>query len=77
MAQRLESGVLKLGWQTEPLEPVDEVVGQQEQMEVRLVREEVPSRNGAKGIVPFELFDEQLDARSVVVEAPEAERPQR
>ena len=74
MAQRLERGILELGRQTEPLEPVDEVVGQQEQMEVRLVREKVPSRDGAKRIVPFELLDEQLDARPIVVEAPEVQR---
>ena len=35
-------------------------------MEVRFVREEVSSRDGTKGVVPFELLDEQLDARPVL-----------
>ena len=77
MAQGLQRGALKLRRQAEPLEPVDEVVGEQEQMEVRLVREEVASGDAAQGVVPFELLDEQLDAGAVVVEAPEIERLQR
>lgn len=46
-------------------------------MEVSFVGEEVPRGNAAQGIVAFELFDEQLDSRPVVVEAPEVERLQR
>lgn len=33
--------------------------------------------NVAEGVVPFELLDEQLDIRTVVVEAPEVQRVQR
>jgi len=74
VTQGLQRGALTLWRQAEPLEPVDEVVGEQEPDEVRFVREEVSSRDGTKGVVPFELLDEQLDARPVVVEAPEIER---
>ena len=33
--------------------------------------------DAAHGLIPFELLDQQLDARPVVVEAPEVERLQR
>lgn len=46
-------------------------------MEIGFVGEEVPSGNAAQGIVAFELFDEPLDSRPVVVEAPEVERLRR
>ena len=46
-------------------------------MEVGLVGEEVPGRDAAQGIVPLELFDEQLDPGALVVEAPEVEGLQR
>ena len=51
LSQGLERGGLQLGRQTQPLEPVHEVVGEQEEMEVGLGREEVPSGNAAQGIV--------------------------
>lgn len=77
MTQGLERGVLK-GWgQAQPLEPVDQVVGQQEQMEIGFVGEEVASGNTAQGVLPFELLDQQLDSGTVVVEAPQVERLQR
>lgn len=73
----LQRGLLKLGRQAEPLEPVHQVVGQQEEMEVGLVGHEVASGDAAQGILSFELFDEQLHSGAVVVEAPEVQRVQR
>ncbi len=74
VAQGLKGGVLKLWGQAEPLEPVHQVVGQQEEMEVGLVGEEVAGRDAVQGVIAFELLDEQLDPGAVVVEAPEVER---
>jgi hypothetical protein len=41
LTQGLERGVLKLWRQTEAFEPIDQIVGEQEQVEVGLVGEEV------------------------------------
>lgn len=76
-AEGLQRGCLKLRRKAEPLEPVHQVVGQQEQMEVGCVGEEVPRGDAAQGIIPFELLDQQLHAGPVVVKAPEVERLQR
>ena len=77
LAYALQRGTLKLERQAEPLEPVHQVVGQQEQMKVGLVGEEVAGGNTAQGVIPFELLDQQLDPGTVVVEAPQVERLQR
>src|SRR4029453_15597426 len=69
----LKSGMRELWRQTKAPEPVDKVVGQQEQVEVGLVGEEVTGGNAAKGVVPLELLDQQLDAGAIVVEAPEVQ----
>ena len=45
--QRLQGGVLKIRRQAEPFEPVHQIVGQQEQMEVGLVGEEVAGGDAA------------------------------
>src|SRR4030095_844058 len=76
-AQGLERGGLEVRGQAEPLEPVHEVVGEQEQMEVGLVGEEGTAGETAQGRVPFEFVDEQFHAGAVVVEAPEVERLER
>lgn len=47
----------KSGGKPEALEPVHEIVGQQEQMEVGLVGHEVAGGNAAEGMVYLELFD--------------------
>lgn len=75
--QRLQRGVLKLQGQAESLEPVDQVVGQQEQMKVGLVGEEGSGGDAAQGVISFELLDQQLDAGPVVVEAPKIQWLQR
>jgi hypothetical protein len=65
LAQGLESGVLKLGRQTDALEP-DEIIGEQEQVEVGFIGEEVTCRDVIKGVVALELANDQFDtARSL------------
>lgn len=73
MPQRLERGRLVLGRQTEPLEPVDKVVREQEQMEVFLVGQEVARRDAAERVFPLEVFDDQLHTGPIVVEPPEVQ----
>lgn len=58
LAQGLKCGILQLGWQTQSLEPVDEIVGEQAQVKVRLVGEEVPGGDGPQRIVAFELSND-------------------
>ena len=45
-------------------------------MEVRFVGAEVVGGDAAQGVIPFEVYDEQLDSHTVIVEAPEVERLQ-
>lgn len=71
--QCLQCGALKFVGQTQPTEPVEQIVGKQEQMEIGLVGEEMPGGDVAHHVLPFELFDEQLDARPIVVQAAEVE----
>ncbi len=73
LAQCLQCGGLEIGRQAEPLEPVHQVVGQQEQMEVGFVGQVVARGDVAQGVVAFELLDDQLDGSAMVVEAPEVE----
>ncbi|MDF0672719.1 MAG: hypothetical protein P0120_00035 [Nitrospira sp.] len=47
MTERLERGVLEIRGQAQPLEPVHEIVGPQEQMEVGLVGKEVAGGDAA------------------------------
>ena len=68
--QRLQRGTRKFFGQAQSPEPVDQIVGQQEQMEVGLVGEEMVGRDTAHRVIPFELFDEQLDPGAIVVEPP-------
>ena len=46
-------------------------------MKVGFVGEAVAGGDTAQGVIPFELFDEQLDPGTVVVKAPEVQRPSR
>ena len=46
-AESLQRGCLKPRRKTEPLEPVDEIVGQQKEMEIRFVGEEVAGGDAA------------------------------
>src|SRR5215471_11848676 len=45
-------------------------------MEVRLVGEEVPGRDGTERIVALELSNDQLDACAIIVETPKVQRLQ-
>jgi len=77
LPQRLQGGGVQFRRQAEALEPVDQIVREEQEMEVGLVGTKVTSRDAAQGVVPFELLDEEFDAGTVVVEAPEVERLQR
>lgn len=64
---------MKLWRQTEALEPIDQVVGEQEQVEVGFVGEEMMAGDVAQCVVALELANDQFDAGAIVVEAPEVE----
>lgn len=53
----------KVREQAQTLEPIDEIVGEQEQVVVGFVRKEVARLNTAQGVVAFELLDDQLNGR--------------
>lgn len=76
LAQGLKGCVVKFLRQAQSLEPVDEIVGEQEQMEIGFVGKEMMCRNGAECIVAFALSNEKFDAGAVVVEAPKVQRLQ-
>jgi hypothetical protein len=66
VAQCLEGGVLIFWRYAQPLEPVDEIGGPQEEVEVGLVGKQVTRGDPAKGVIPLELFEEQCPpARSL------------
>src|SRR6266508_6463778 len=59
--QRLERRRVQFWGEAKALEPVDQVVGQQQEMKVGLVREEVRGGDVAEAVVALELPDDQLD----------------
>lgn len=65
------------GGQAQSLEPVYEVVREQEEMEVDLVGKEVLGGDASRRILALELPDDQFDPRAVVVQAPEVQRLER
>jgi len=73
VAQSLERGGMKLLGQTQSLEPVHQIVGQQQQMKIGLVGKEVACRNLAQGVVSLQFPDDPFDPCPTVVEAPEVE----
>ena len=77
LAQSLESGVLKLLRQAEALEPIDQIVAEQQQVKVGFVGEEVMTGDTAECVISLELANDQFDTGAVVVAAPEVERLQR
>lgn len=77
LTQSLKGSALQLRRQAQPLEPIHQVVGQQKEIEVRVVGEEVTRGDTAQRVIPLELFDEQLDPGAIVVEPPEVQRRQR
>ena len=74
VAERREGGPLKRRGQAELREPVDQVVGPQEERDVGLVGEEGARGNAAHGVIPREWFAQQLDPGTVGVPAPEGQR---
>src|SRR5437879_9029125 len=77
LAEALQGGPLQMRWNTETLEPIQQVVGQQDNLEERLVGCEVFGGNLSQRIGVFQLADNQLCAGSLVVEAPQVQRRQR
>ena len=77
LTKPLQSSSLQMGWNTETFEPVQQVVGQQHDLEECLVGLEVVGGNFAQGIGVFQFSDNQLRPRSLVVEPPKVEGLQR
>src|SRR6266403_1944192 len=77
LAQGCQGGALKLRRQTKPLEPIDQVVSEQQQMKISFVGQEVMRRNLAQVITALEFANDPFQARSAVVEAPQVQWLQR
>ena len=77
VAQGRERRALKLRGQAEPLEPVDQIVSQQQEMKVSFVGQEMMRWNLAQVITAFEFANDPFHARSAVVEAPQIQWLQR
>lgn len=68
---------MPIGRETETLEPIDQVVGKQDQMEICLIGSQLSGWDFAQGI-GFEKFsNNKLPCCSLVVESPEIQRLQR
>ena len=61
-------------WQGEAFEPVHEIVGKEQKMEVGFVGRELMSGNLGQRIVGFQFFDDEFYCRPIVVEAIDRER---
>ena len=61
-------------WQGEAFEPVHEIVGKEQKMEVGFVGGELMSGNLGQGVVGFQLLDDEFYRRPIVVEAIDRER---
>src|SRR5260370_6475012 len=77
VAQSRKRCTLKLCGQTQPFEPVDQIVRQQQEMKVSLVGQEMMRRNLAQVITAFEFANDPFHARPAVVEAPQVQWLQR
>lgn len=62
LPQALQRGSLQMSWHTEPLEPVQQIVGQQDDREEGLVCQEVLCRDLAQSVGVFQFSDDQLRA---------------
>lgn len=74
MSESLESGLLKFREQAKSFEPVDQVVGKEERMEVGFIGEEVTGGDLAQGVVSLQLADEEFDPGAVIIKTPEIQR---
>ena len=77
VAQGREGGRLKLRRQTQPFEPVDQIVSQQQQMKISLVGQEMLGWNLAQVITAFEFANDPFHAGPAVVETPQVQWLQR
>jgi len=73
IANRLQVERLPIGRQAEALEPIDQVVGQKDQMEVGLVGGPISGGDLAQGVSFQELSNDQLPRGPLVVESPEVQ----
>ena len=64
---------MELRRQTEALEPVDQIVGEQEEVEVGFVDEEMMAGDTSECVISLELANDQFDAGPIIVKAPEVE----
>ena len=71
------SGEWRFEYCAQALEPIGQIVSQQHQVEVGFVGQEVMAGDTAECVISLELGNDQFDASTVVVEAPEVERLQR
>ena len=62
LTQGVEGSILELRWQAEALEPVEQIVGEQKQVEVGFVGEEMMAGNAPECIISLELANDQLNA---------------
>jgi len=67
---------LQMNWNTESLEPIQQVVGQQDDLEEGLVGPEILCRDLAQGVGVFQFSNDQFRSGSLVVEAPQMQRRQ-
>src|SRR5438093_185944 len=77
VAQSPERGCLKFRWETQPLEPIHQIVSQQQQMKISFVGQEMMSWDLAQMITAFEFANDPFHARPAVVEAPHVQWLQR
>src|SRR5712691_851729 len=73
LPEALQGGPLQMGWSTKPLEPVQQVVGQQDDLEERFVGREVFRRDLSQSVGVLQFPDDQLGPGALVVKAPEVE----
>jgi hypothetical protein len=66
LTQGLEGGVLEVRRQTEALEPVDQVVAEQEEVEVGFVDEEMMAGDTSECVISLELANDQFDAGPIM-----------
>src|SRR5881397_277486 len=73
VAQGLQRCGLEVRGQTQPLEPVDQIVSQQQEMKIGFVGQKVMRWDLAQVITAFEFANDPFHARAAVVEAPQVQ----
>src|SRR5713226_10728273 len=76
LPEALQGGPLEMHRCTEPLEPVQQVVGQQDDLDGSFVGLKVFGRDFPQGVGVLQFADDQLGASALIVKAPEVQRGQ-